>query len=173
LKGSATASWDRGFVLEGDFNLANGEAREVLQVFTNAFTATGALNMNGTYALRSAAIGGLFDDPRVQATFTVEKGSLNNVDLVRAVQSPVTDGIRGGKTLFNELSGTLQVQGKHYLYQHVRLGSGPLRADGEITVGPGGSLSGRVQAEVGSGSIVVGRGNLAVRGNLRTPVLLP
>jgi len=173
LRGSATASWDRAIVLEGDFNLANGETSEVLAVFTNAFTATGALNMNGTYALRSDTVQGLFANPRVQATFTVEKGSLNNVDIVRAVQSPVTDGIRGGRTLFNDLSGTLQVYGDRFLYQHVRLGSGPLRADGEVTVGPGGNLSGRIRADVGSGSIIVGRGNLAVRGSLRTPVLLP
>jgi len=173
LKGSATASWNQAFQLQGDFNLSHGEVSEFLPVFTNAFTASGTLNLNGTYSLSGQTLQGLFDDPRVNATFTVEKGTLNNVDIVRAVQSPMTDGIRGGKTIFSELSGTLQVSGPSYLYQHLRLGSGPMRANGEVVVNRGGELTGRIRAEVGTGSIVVGRGNLAVRGNLRTPVLLP
>ncbi|UCF74965.1 MAG: hypothetical protein JSU71_11985 [Betaproteobacteria bacterium] len=173
LKGSATAAWDRGFRLEGDFNLSNGEVKDLLRVFTDIFTANGSLNLNGTYALQSETIEGLFDNPRVQATFNIENGVLNNVDIVRAVQSPLTDGIRGGKTLFNELSGTLQVAGPRYAYQHLRLGSGPMRANGEVTINPGGELTGRIRAEVGTGALIVGRGNLAVRGDIRTPVLLP
>jgi len=173
LKGSATAAWDRAFVLDGDFNLADGEVNELLPVFTNAFTASGILNLNGTYSLRGETIQGLFNEPRVSATFNVQKGTLNNVDIVRAVQSPMMDGIRGGKTIFSDLSGTLQVSGGRYTYQNLQLGSGPLRANGEVTVNPGGGLTGRIRAEVGTGSIIVGRGNLAVRGNLTTPVLLP
>jgi len=173
LKGSATVSWNQAFQLNGDFNLAHGDVSEVLPVFTNAFTATGSLNLNGTYSLQGPTLQSLFDNPRVNASFTVEKGTLNNVDIVRAVQSPMTDGIRGGKTIFNELSGTLQVSGPSYLYQHLRLGSGPMRANGEVVVNRGGELTGRIVAQVGTGSIIVARGNLAVRGNLRTPVLLP
>ena len=173
VRGSATAIWDSALQVDGEFNLSNGEVNELLPVFTHAFRASGVLNLNGTYSLRSKTIQGLFNDPRAQATFNIEKGTLNNVDIVRAVQSPLTDGIRGGKTLFSELSGTLQVSGGRYTYQHLQLGSGPMRANGEVTINPDGALTGRIRAEVGTGSIIVGRGNLAVRGDIRTPVLLP
>jgi hypothetical protein len=40
-----------------------------------------------------------------------------------------------------------------------------------VDVGPNGELSGRINAELGSRTVIVARGNLAVTGNLKTPVL--
>jgi hypothetical protein len=46
-----------------------------------------------------------------------------------------------------------------------------MRASGSVDIGPNGELSGRISAELGSKSVIVARGNLAVTGNLKTPVL--
>jgi hypothetical protein len=46
-----------------------------------------------------------------------------------------------------------------------------MSASGSVDVAPGGNLSGRVNAELGTKSIVVARGTLLVSGNLRTPSL--
>jgi len=40
-----------------------------------------------------------------------------------------------------------------------------------MDVGPNGELSGRISVELGSKTVIVARGNLAVTGNLKTPVL--
>ena len=113
----------------------------------------------------------LFADPKVEATFTVERGELNNVDIVRAVQSPARDGVRGGKTRFDSLAGTLQASDKQFSYRGLQLGSGPMNATGNVDVAANGDLSGSVGAELGSKTVVVARGSLNVTGNLKTPIL--
>ena len=95
-------------------------------------------------------------------------------DIVRAIQSPSRDGVRGGKTRFETLTGTLQLTpDKVYSYRRLQLGSGPMNAAGNVDVAANGDLSGRVSAELGSKTVVVARGNLAVTGNLKTPLLRP
>jgi hypothetical protein len=46
-----------------------------------------------------------------------------------------------------------------------------MNARGNVDVGTNGELSGRITAELGSRTVIVARGNLAVTGSLKTPVL--
>ena len=126
-----------------------------------------------TFTLHGGSLAGLFTHPRIEASFNVEKGVLNNVDVVRAIQSPSRDGVRGGKTNFDVLAGTVEVNGDHYSYRQMRLTSGPMNATGSFDLAPGGDLSGRINAELGTKSIVVARGTLNVAGNLKAPLLKP
>jgi hypothetical protein len=172
VKGSARASWDgNGIRVEGDFSITNGDLSAMLGGVTRNFSATGVLNANATYSLQAKSLPALFDQPRVEATFNIERGSLNNVDLVRAIQSPSRDGVRGGKTAFNTLTGSLVVAGGAYSYRQLQLTSGPMNASGAVDVAANGDLTGRVNAELGSKSVVVARGTLIVTGNVKTPSL--
>jgi hypothetical protein len=174
VKGTARANWSSGAIrVEGDFSLTKGDLARLMGVFTRDFAATGTLTANGTYALQSATLENLFAEPRVDATFSIEQGTLNNVDLVRAIQSPSRDGMRGGTTRFNTLTGSLQAGGKNFSYRQLQLASGPMNANGTVDVSAGGDLSGRVNAELGSKTFIVARGTLSVTGNLKTPTLKP
>jgi len=79
--------------------------------------------------------------------------------------------LRGGKTAFNSLAGSLQIAQRNYSFRQLQLTSGPMNAKGSMDVGPNGELSGRISVELGSKTVIVARGNLAVTGNLKTPVL--
>jgi hypothetical protein len=172
IKGSARAAWGEGNIrMEGDFSVANGELAQLLSDFTRDFTATGTLHANVTYSAQSPKLQSLFAQPAVDATFNIEKGVINNIDIVRAIQSPVRDGLRGGKTGFNTLAGSMRLTNQGYAYRQLQLSSGPMRASGSVDIGQNGELSGRISAELGSKSVIVARGNLAVTGNLKTPVL--
>jgi len=172
IKGSARASWGEGPIrVEGDFSIANGDLGPLLSDFTRDFTATGTLHANITYAAQSQKLQSLFAQPAVEATFNIEKGVINNVDIVRAIQSPVREGLRGGKTGFNTLAGSMRLANQSFSYRQLQLSSGPMRASGNVDIGANGELSGRISAELGSKSVIVARGNLAVTGNLKTPVL--
>jgi hypothetical protein len=172
VKGSARASWAEGNIrVDGDFSLVNGEVAYLLSEFTRDLTATGTLNANVTYALRGTRLQNLFAQPTVEATFNIEKGVLNNVDIVRAIQSPARDGARGGKTGFNTLAGSMRLANQSYSYRQLQLSSGPMNASGNVEIASNGDLSGRVSAQLGSKTVVVARGNLTVTGNLKTPVL--
>jgi hypothetical protein len=171
IKGTTRASWGGGIRVEGDFAVTNGELAQLMASFTRDFTASGTLTANATFALQGTTLQNLFADPRVEASFNIEKGSINNVDLIRAIQSPARDGVRGGKTGFNSLAGSMRLANGSYSYRQLQLSSGPMNASGAVDVEPNGNLSGRVLTQLGSKTVIVARGNLVVTGNLKTPVL--
>ena len=98
---------------------------------------------------------------------------MNNVDVVRAIQSPTASGTRGGKTRFDTLSGAVSYGDGRYVYRQIQLASGPLNANGNLAIGNDGALSGRGSAELGSKGLVVARGNLNITGAVRDPLLRP
>jgi hypothetical protein len=114
----------------------------------------------------------LMDAPQAQANFTLRKGTLDGVDLVRALQTPAREGIRGGKSRFDELTGTMNVAGGRYQYRNLRLQSGLLVANGQFDVAPGQDVNGRVQVELKSTSNQF-RGNFAIIGTLKAMMLKP
>jgi hypothetical protein len=171
IKGSARANWGSGIRVEGDFTVANGELAQLLSDFTRDFTASGTLHANVSYALQGTTLQNLFAEPKVEATFNIEKGAINNVDIVRAIQVPSRDGVRGGKTGFNTLAGSMRLANQSYSYRQLQLSSGPMNSSGSVDIAPDGSLSGRISTQLGSRTVVVARGNLIVTGSLKTPVL--
>jgi len=172
IKGSANVTWsESGIRAEGDYSVTNGELAQLMAEFTRDFTASGTLNANVSFLLQGTTLQNVFAAPRMDASFNIEKGSLNNVDIVRAIQNPSREGLRGGKTGFNSLAGSLQVAQRNYSYRQLQLTSGPMNAKGSVDVGTNGELSGRIGVELGSKTVIVARGNLAVTGNLKTPVL--
>jgi hypothetical protein len=174
VKGSAKASWVGGGIrVEGDFNMTNGDLSKLMSALTRDFSAIGLLTVSAIYTVEGDALENLFAQPKLDANFSIERGSLNNVDIVRAIQSPSRDGVRGGKTAFNTLAGSLQLANKSYSYRQLQLSSGPMSASGNVDIAPNGELSGRVSAELGSKTVVVARGTLSVTGNLKNPVLKP
>ena len=174
LKATARGSWGTGAIqVEGEFNATKVDLSQMMAPFTRDFSATGSLNTNGTYALQGESLQSLFAEPKVEANFSIEGGTLNNVDLVRAIQSPSRDGQRGGNTRFNTLAGSMQLSGKAYRYRQLQLSSGPMNATGNVEVAAGGDLSGRVSAELGTKTYIVAKGTLTVTGNLKSPLLRP
>ncbi len=120
VKGTAKATWGSGVRVDGEFSLTGGDLASLMTAFTRDFSATGNVTANGSIALQAPSLKTVFADPKVDATFTVERGELNNVDIVRAVQSPARDGVRGGKTRFDSLEGTLQASDKIVSYRGLR-----------------------------------------------------
>ena len=171
IKGGARANWGGGIRVEGNFTVVNGDLAQLLPSFTRDFSATGTLNANVSYALQGTTLQDLFAEPRVEATFNIGKGVLNNVDIVRAIQIPARDGVRGGKTGFNTLAGSMRLANQSYSYHQLQLASGPMNSSGSVDIAPNGNLSGRIITQLGSKNVIVARGNLSVTGNLKTPVL--
>ncbi|MGA0033249.1 MAG: AsmA-like C-terminal region-containing protein [Burkholderiales bacterium] len=173
LKGAMQASWGGNIKIEGEFNLENAQLQHLIPAFTREFLALGSVNMNGSFALQGKTLKTLFDAAETEATFTVDVGEMNNVDLVRAIQSPAPGGTRGGKTKFDTLAGSLSAANGRISYKQLQLASGPLNASGAINVGSDSALSGRISAELGSRGLVVARGSLNVTGAVRDPLLRP
>jgi uncharacterized protein involved in outer membrane biogenesis len=171
-KGQAVVTWGSGWSLEGDFELKRIELEAGMKALKIEIVSDGTLDAKGRYALQSNSLDALFDNPRIEANFNVQKGSLSGFDFVRALQSPSRDGTQGGKTKFDELTGSLSVNGSRYSYNNVRLTAGLLNASASGDLLPNKDVNGRAYVELKSSSNIV-KGNFRITGNLKAIVLRP
>jgi hypothetical protein len=92
--------------VDGTFQFQRVELEPAMNALKADIPSDGMLEAKGRYSLQSVALERLFDAPRLDGVFTVRKGDLSGLDLVRALQSPSRDGTAGGKTKFEEMSAT-------------------------------------------------------------------
>jgi hypothetical protein len=114
----------------------------------------------------------LFDSPKVDGSFSIKKGDLDGVDLVRALQSGGRGVTQGGATRFEEISGNLVLANGRYQYRNMKLSSGLLSANGAFDVSPNKDVNGHISVELRSQAAQI-RGNFVVDGNLKAIVLKP
>ena len=170
-KGSALVSWADGWGAQGQFEFARVEVSRLLGVFTRTARTSGIAEGQGTLTLRGASPNGLFESPRADIEFTVRRGNLDGVDLVRALQVG-REGTQGGSTKFEELSGSLTLAGNRYQYRNVRLSAGILTANGSFDIAPNQEVSGRVNVELRSQAQQL-RNSLNITGSLQGISLRP
>ena len=171
VNATIAAKWDGPLSVEGELRTENVRLQEVMPAFTTQFLAAGLLQVNGRYSLRSDTLEGLFVAPRIDATFSVARGELRGIDLVRTLQASSGTAFRGGRTPFDEITGTVQIAGGRYSFRQLQLRSGQLSASGALDIAPGGELSGKLNAEVGAKGRVVARAIFNLAGTLQNPVL--
>lgn len=172
IQGAFTARWAGPVRVEGEFKLENARLQELTQVLTPGFAARGILKANGRYVMQADAVNTIFNNAQLVSTFSVARGELSNIDLVRAIQSATTSAIRGGRTVFDELSGTLQIARDQVTYRQLQMTSGPLNASGQIDIGPASQLTGRLTAEIAAGrGGVQTRASLLIGGTVKDPQL--
>lgn len=173
LGGMVQADWRNGIRAEGQFDLTKAQLERMLPAYTSHFSASGTLSVRGRYILNAPTVGKLAQAPRIDADFTVSAGELANIDLVRALQSVASKGVQGGRTRFDQLAGSMDLDGGRYRYRGLKLVSGPLTAAGDVDLAPNDGLAGRISAEVTSATRPAFRATLAVAGTLSNPVLKP
>lgn len=173
LKATVAADWRDGVKAEGRFDVAKSQLQLLVPAYTPHFTARGTVAATGRYRFDAPSLGKLVDNPRITADFNVASGELGNVDIVRALQQVTAKGIQGGRTRFDQLTGNVEVAGDRYRYRQLKLTSGAMSAAGDVDIGSGNQLSGRVSADVKTSSQTAIRGLLTVTGTLTNPVLKP
>jgi hypothetical protein len=156
---------------EGTLQTDNVRLQEIMPAFTSSFLVGGLLKASGRYALQANGVEGLLQSAQVNATFSIARGEFSSIDIVRTVQAASGKAFRGGRTPFDDFSGTVHVAGGRYSYRALTLTSGALNASGGADIGPNGELSGQISAEVGSKGRVVARSNVALSGTLRDPAI--
>jgi hypothetical protein len=171
VEGPFTASWSGAVAVDGKFRVQHVRLEDVAAGFTSNLSARGSARANGRFSMKAAEWAGLRASSRIEATFSIGRGELTNIDLVRAIQSPTTGSLRGGRTSFDTLSGTLHSAQGQYTYRDLELVSGPLNASGTVTVAPDGRLGGRLNAELASRAGVIARSVLNLAGTVQDPRL--
>jgi hypothetical protein len=171
-KGSAIIIWGGPWSVDGEVTSERISMQDLMAVFTRESKSTGQLESRLRYSLSSQGLSTLFDLPKVDGSFSIKKGDLDGVDLVRALQSGGRGVTQGGATRFEEISGNLVLANGRYQYRNMRLSSGLLSANGAFDVSASKDVNGRISVELRSQAAQI-RGNFVVDGNLKAIVLKP
>lgn len=139
-----------------------------------------ATNVSGSFSADASMVasGRNLDDlpakPQLQAKIKVREGSVNNFDLITAIRynNPDGNGLRGGKTRFDDLSLAFEAKDRRYRFSDINLRSGLLNASGDITVNADGNWLGSVHVNMKS-AVNPLSAPLYVSGPLGSPLLSP
>jgi hypothetical protein len=162
VSGSVRLNWRDGWRLEGKIKATGIDATKLgVPVFSG-----GRLDGEGNYAMRAAAPEKLLDALRLDGSFSVQNGTIANIDLTRLVQR---ESAEGGSTPFSELSGSVLAEEGRIQLRQLRLAAGTLSSGGgEADVDAQGNLSGRMLLQVHTQS-TLGLALLGIAGTLKQP----
>ena len=170
--GKATVSWQKGLRLNGSLDVSEVETQKIAAMLSSKTHVSGRLSAKPVFSAAAPSAGHLINALRLEAPFDVQNGVLHGIDIQKAAAGLMGMGATGGETRFEHLSGHLVMERGSYRFTQLRITSGALAADGQVTVSPKKALSGRVNARLtatGSSAHVP----LNVAGTVDAPLLYP
>jgi len=161
LLGNARIRWSSGWSMEGEFVVRQMEAGKIAA----PLLAGGTLEGKGVYSMKGLLPERMVLNAQLEGNFTIQKGSITNVDMTRLLQG---SGSGGGTTLFSEMSGGVSADANRLLVRQIRMAAGLLNGTGQVEMDPQKNLSGRMQIELRAQSVQA-RATLTVTGTLQNP----
>jgi hypothetical protein len=131
---------------------------------------SGKLDAKAVWSASASSVSRLMNALRVETPFSVHNGVLRGVDIQKAATSLITQAATGGETHFDQLSGHLVMEHGSYRFTQLKIASGALAADGDVTISPKQGLSGRINAQVNALGTSTGV-PLNVAGTVDAPML--
>src|SRR5467141_1021408 len=161
LLGNVRLRWSSGWSMEGEFAVRQREAGKIAA----PLLAGGTLQGKAVYSMKGLLPERFILNAQLDGNFTIEKGSITNVDMTRLLQG---SGSGGGTTLFSDMSGGVSADANRILVRQVRMAAGLLNGTGQGEMDPQKNLSGRFQIELRAQSVQA-RATLTVAGTLQNP----
>jgi len=161
LFGKARLRWSSGWSLDGEISARQMDAAKIAA----PLLGTGTLQGKGVFSMKGLLPERMVLNSQIEGSFTIQKGTISNVDMTRVLQG---SGSAGGTTPFTEMSGTFSADPNRLLVRQIKLAAGLLSGAGQLDMDPQKNLSGRMQIELRAQSVQA-RANLAVAGTLMNP----
>jgi hypothetical protein len=143
IKAAMAVDWAAGWAATGNFKLSEVDLEKLMPVFSSQASMDGPVTSNAAFSLQADDFAKLLDNPEISADFSVDGGSINNIDLGRAMRASDKNAI-GGSTRFNTLTGKLTLQNGNYKFRQLALKAGQLNASGEVDILANQDLAGAV-----------------------------
>ena len=159
--GSARLRWSSGWSLEGELSARQMDAAKIASPLLGAGTVQG----KGRLSMRGLLPERMVLNSQLEGNFTIQKGSISNVDMTRLLQG---SGSGGGTTFFSEMSGDFSADSNRLAVRNIRLAAGLLNGLGQIEMDSLKNLSGRMQIELRAQSVQA-RSTVGVSGTLMNP----
>lgn len=174
LTGSARLFFDDQWRLLGKYRLNNLQAEPLTQAVSPHTNVSGRMVVDGSFVASGRHLEEVPARPQTQARVSVHDGSVNNFDLITAIRynRPSGEGLRGGKTRFDDMTLTLDIRDHTLRFSGINLQSGLLGATGGVTLNNKAQWSGSVQVRLKSPVNPLAM-SLGVSGPLDTPLLQP
>lgn len=170
--GRAALDWSRGWKLSGELDIQGLELHRLVALFSPQRHVSGRLDARPVFSADAPQAGKLAGALRLSTPFSVRDGVLHGMDIEQAATHLVKQGMSGGETRFDTLSGHLDMAQGGYRFTQLKVASGALAVDGALDISASRELSGRINAQVGilgaSASVP-----LNVSGTLDQPTLFP
>lgn len=168
VTGTMEIGWLKGLSLKGRLAVDAVELRDLVPLFSPSARISGRLNAKPVFSGTSAKPEQIASALRLETPFEIHGGVLQGIDLQRAA-SQLIKRESGGETRFDTLSGHYAMERGTQRITQLKVASGSLSADGNVTIAQDKSLSGRVNVQV-AGALVV---PLKLSGSLDSPMALP
>jgi uncharacterized protein involved in outer membrane biogenesis len=174
VNGRATVGWQKGLQLKGNASVHQVELRSLAPLLAKGVNVSGKLNAKPVFSARAPDAGQLMNALQLETPFDVRDGVLYGIDISKAATSLISkDGVKGGETRFDTLSGHLVMDRGVYRLTQLDIASGSLAAEGHVTISRQQELSGRINAKVKAAAVTAANVPLNVSGTVQNPVLMP
>jgi hypothetical protein len=161
LLGNVRLRWSSGWSLDGELSARQMEAAKIAA----PLVGSGTLQGRGAFSMRGLLPERMVLNSQIEGNFTVQKGTISNVDMTRLLQG---SGSGGGTTPFTELSGNFSADPNRLAVRQIRMAAGLLSGAGQLDMDSQKNLSGRMQIELRAQSVQA-RTTLGVAGTLTNP----
>lgn len=172
LSGTTTLGWQKGMQLKGSYQVSGIELRDLVPLFSPKTRISGRLTAKPVFSGSAPSAGQLQNLLKLETPFDIRDGVLQGVDIRKAASSLLTKD-SSGETRFDTLSGHYALDRGTQRITGLKVASGSLAADGNVTIAPNKSLSGRIDAQLGTGKLASATVPLNVSGTLDSPMVLP
>lgn len=152
IKANMLLDWANGWAATGAFDLSDTNTSQLLKAFSAPISVDGKLKLTGNFASRTSDVAKLMAAANVTANFALNNGSLEDIELTRAVLTRGTQSLLGDATRFDQLTGSLQVTNGIYEYKKLALDSPQFRAKGAFNIAANQALSGKISADLSAQS---------------------
>ncbi len=120
--------------------------------------------------MHAASLEKLPDTAVMDGIFVIKRGVVNGMDFIETARLRSNNGLSGGRTRFDELSGDLSYADEAYHFRQIKMNAGVLNATGTLDIA-GQQLSGKASADLAMRS-AMGAVALQIGGTTSNPSLL-
>ena len=163
VSGTANLRWSGGWSIDGVITARNINAA----VFAPALLSEGKGEGTGRFSMSGSEPAKLGSGGRLEGNFTINSGVLGSFDLGRVIRTSGKEF--AGRTQFTELSGQATYDRGAVALRNVTIGAGALNAGASADIAQNGALSGRIVADVKSGSGRAVSATLHLGGTIKEP----
>jgi hypothetical protein len=146
VSGTANLRWSAGWSIDGVVTVRN----IIAAVFAPALLSEGKGEGTGRFSMSGSEPAKLGAGSRLDGNFTIGSGVLGSFDLGRVIRTSGKE--YAGRTQFNELTGQATYDRGAVSLRNIAIGAGALNAGASVDIAQSGALTGRIVADVKSGS---------------------